>query len=325
MTSLIPPDTSLRLCFAHATFDAKQIFDDLGTGIETLQVRTLADLRACLPDIDVLVTSALWSNDFLPLSARLRYLQSFSAGLNQYDLAAFRDRGVFLASASGVNRNAVSEHVFGLLLSLTRQLTLAHDNQRLRLWRSEPPSRETREEEIAGKAMLVIGLGTIGDRVAQLAKAFGMRVIGIRRDPDRGQGHADEIHGFHDLATEIPRADVVVLCCPLTQETHGLLSRPLIAILKPSAYVINVARGACVDQTALTEALIAGRIAGAALDVTEQEPLPPDSVLWDLPNVIITPHTAGETRFYEQNVIDILRENLARLHAGRSDLVNRAA
>lgn len=325
MTSLLPPDSALRLCFAHATFDAKPMFDALGTGIETVQVRSVDALRACLPEVDVLVTSLLWSNDLLPLAGRLRYLQSFSAGLNQYDLAAFRDHGVLLASASGVNRNAVSEHAFGLLLTLTRQLDIARDNQRRHLWRAVSPPREAREEEIAGKTMLVIGLGTIGDRVARLAKAFEMRVIGVRRDPAHGKGHADEVFGFRELPAVMPRADVVVLCCPLTEETRGLLSRPLIAALKPSALVVNVARGACVDQQALTEALAAGRIAGAALDVTDPEPLPVESPLWNMANVVITPHTAGETRLYEQNVLDILRENLNRLRAGRTDLLNRAA
>ncbi|MFT3690101.1 D-2-hydroxyacid dehydrogenase [Paenirhodobacter sp.] len=322
MTSLLPPDSTLRLCFAHPTFDMKPMFDALGTGIETIQVRTSDALRASLPTVDVLVASMLWSNDMLPVAGRLRYLQSFSAGLNQFDLDAFRARGVLLAGASGVNRNAVSEHVFALLLSLTRQLGAAHDNQRRHLWQ---PQRQSREEEIAGKTMLVIGLGAIGDRVARLAKAFDMTVIGVRRDPAQGRGQADEVFGFTDLAAAIPRADVVVLCCPLTEETRGLLSRPLIAALNPGAYVVNVARGACVDQGALTEALAAGRIAGAALDVTDPEPLPPDSPLWDMPNVVISPHVAGETRFYEQNVIGILCENLARLKAGRADLLNRGA
>lgn len=325
MTSLLPPDTAMRLCFAHATFDAKPMFDALGTGIETIQVRSQDELLRCLPDIDVLVTSMLWSNDMLGLTKRLRYVQSFSAGLNQFDLAAFRAKGVFLAGASGVNRNAVSEHVFGLLLSLTRQLNLARDYQSRHLWRPAPPPRESREEEIAGKTMLIIGLGTIGDRVARLAKAFDMQVIGVRRDAAHGRGHADEVHGFHDLPGLIPRADVVVLCCPLTDQTRGLLSRPLIAALRPSAYVVNVARGACIDQAALTEALQAHRIAGAALDVTDPEPLPPESPLWDLPNVVISPHTGGETRFYERNVIGILRDNLARLQAGDTALTNRAA
>ena len=319
---LLPTKEHLHILFAHGAYDMKPMFDGRGSGITTAQVSTYADLEAALPEADILVVSGLWKNDLLPRATRLKYLQSVSSGTNQYDTAAFAARGIRLASGQGVNKNAVSEHAIGLLLSLTRRLALARDNQALTHWRKEQTDPMAREDELPGKTMVIVGTGGIGERIAKLARAFDMRVIGIRRDPTKGKGAADEVYSFHDLKSVLPQADVVVLSCPLTDETRNLMGAEAIACLKPSACFINVARGGCVDETALIEALQAGRIAGAGLDVTAIEPLPADSPLWSMPNVVLTPHAAGETRRYELNVLTILEANLARLWAGETSLVN---
>lgn len=322
MTPLLPAKDRLHILFAHGAYDMKPIFDARGAGITTTQVSTHADLEAALPEADVLVVSGLWKNDLLPKATKLKYIQSVSSGTNQYDTAAFAARGIRLASGQGVNKNAVSEHAMGLLLSLTRRLALARDNQAAHLWRREQTDPMAREDELPGKTMVIVGTGGIGDRIAKLAKAFDMQVIGIRRDPAKGRGAADEVHGFRDLKAILPRADVVVLSCPLTEETAGLMDAEAIALLKPTAFFINVARGGCVDEPALIAALQAGRFAGAGLDVTAVEPLPAESPLWSLPNVVLTPHAAGETRRYELNVLAILEANLERLWAGDAALVN---
>jgi D-2-hydroxyacid dehydrogenase (NADP+) len=145
----------------------------------------------------------------------------------------------------------------------------------------------------------------------------------VRRDPKAGTNGADSIHGMDEVVKLVPRADFVVLTCALTPETTGLMSAAAFASMKPLAYFVNVARGKVADEAALIATLQAEKIAGAALDVTAEEPLPADSPLWDLPNVFITPHTAGETRAYEDNVIDILMENLARLWRGETELRNQ--
>jgi phosphoglycerate dehydrogenase-like enzyme len=180
-----------------------------------------------------------------------------------------------------------------------------------------------REDELGGKTMLVVGLGGIGGRLARLAKAFDMTVIGIRGNPAAGAGAADEVHGLAALPALLPRADVVALTCPLTPETTGLIGADALARMKPGAILVNAARGKVVDTPALVAALEAGRLAGAGLDVTEPEPLPADSPLWAMPNVLITPHTGGETRAYEDNVIDLLLENLGRLQRGETALRNQ--
>src|SRR5437764_421524 len=157
----------------------------------------------------------------------------------------------------------------------------------------------------------------------RLGKAFDMRMLALRRDPSLGGGAADVVHPMSALKSLLPDADFVALTCPLTPETEKLIDADALARMKPAAYLVNVARGRVVDEAALIEALAARRIAGAALDVTIEEPPPPDSPLWGMEHVLITPHTAGETRRYEDNVIEILREHLERLWRGASQLRNQ--
>ena len=181
----------------------------------------------------------------------------------------------------------------------------------------------SREDELPGKRLLIYGTGDIGGRIAKLAKAFGMSVWGIRRDVTKTVPDIDELHAPNEFQSLLPSADIVVLACPLTPETRGLMNAAAFAAMRETAYFVNVARGGCADQDALIAALKGGQIAGAGIDVTEPEPLPEDSPLWDLDNVILTPHTGGETRRYEDNVIDVLVDNLERLDAGQADLRNQ--
>jgi phosphoglycerate dehydrogenase-like enzyme len=222
-----------------------------------------------------------------------------------------------------VNLRAVSEHALALMLALMRKLPEARDNQAGHVWRGMISDRTQREDELSGKTLLIIGLGGIGSRLAQLAKAFGLRVIGIKRNPATGGEAADSAHGLTDLKTLLPEADFVVLTCPLNAETEKVIDADAFSRMKPSAYLVNVARGRCVDEIALIKALQDQMIAGAAIDVTVEEPLPASSPLWGLSNLLITPHTAGETRQYEDSLLDILAENLNRLWRGEVSLRNQ--
>ena len=210
-----------------------------------------------------------------------------------------------------------------LMLALMRRLPEARDNQMKHVWRPMIGDLTQREDELGGKTLVIVGLGAIGGRLALLAKAFDMRVIGIRRDPAAGRGHADEVHGLADLKSLLPQADFVALTCPLTKETEGLIDAQALALMKPSASLVNVARGRCVDEAALIRALAEGRIAGAGIDVTHEEPLPASSPLWDMKHVLVTPHTAGETQRYEDTTLDYLIENLGRLWRGEEKLHNQ--
>jgi phosphoglycerate dehydrogenase-like enzyme len=320
---MIPPKDRLVVCFAHAAYQMKASFDALRTGIASFEVRERDALDRRAPEADVLVVSGMWHNGLIPLATKLRFIQSIGSGTDQFDKAQLAARGVRLASAAGVNAHAVSEHAIALILALARRLPEARDNQARRVWRGMIGDLSQREDELTGKTMLIIGLGRIGGRLAQLAKAFDMNVVGFRRDLAAGRGAADSVHPLAELPAFLPRADFVVLTCPLVPETKGVIDAEALRLMRPSAYLINVARGPCVVEPALIAALQAGRIAGAALDCCDPEPPDAASRLWSMPNVFITPHTGGETRQYEANVNAILVENLDRLWRGETTLRNQ--
>lgn len=320
---MLPAKDALTICFAHAAYRMGDRFAARNTGIRCVEVRDRPTLESAVKDADVLVVSGLWKDDLIPLAPKLRFIQSISAGVDQYGKEALRGAGIRLASAQGANARAVSEHAISLILALARLLPEARDNQARKHWRGMIGDLTRREDELGGKTLVIVGLGRIGGRLAQLAKAFDMTVIGVRRDPAGGAGAADEVHALSALPRLLPRADFVALTCPLTPETTGLINADALARMRPDAYLVNVARGRVCVEADVVAALAAGRIAGAALDCTEEEPLPAASPLWAMPNVLITPHTAGETRRYEDNVLDLLMDNLGRLWRGEAALQNQ--
>ncbi|MBV8776503.1 MAG: D-2-hydroxyacid dehydrogenase [Alphaproteobacteria bacterium] len=319
---MIPPQDQLTICFAHVAYRLDERFRALATGIRSFEARDPATLAARIGEADVLVISGLWNDGLVEHAMRLKYIQSIGAGTDQFPREALARRGIRLASARGVNYRAVSEHAMSLILALARRLPEARDNQARQHWRGMIGELAGREDELGGKTLLIVGLGQIGSRLAELARAFEMRVVGLRRDAAAG-GPADTVRPVSDLSAALADADFVALCCPLTAETENLIDASALRSMRPSAYLVNVARGRVVDEAALIEALRAGQIAGAALDVTVEEPLGRTSPLWAMKNVLITPHTAGETRRYEDNVIAILRDNFDRLWGGRTDLRNQ--
>lgn len=320
---MFPRLDQVSVCFAHVAYQLQQRFALRETGISSFEVRTLPELEARIGEADVLVVSGLWRDALAAPGGRLKFIQSIGAGTDQFSRPVLRDGGIRLASAAGVNARAVSEHAMALILALARRLPEARDNQHRHHWRGMVGDLAGREDELGGKTLAIVGIGQIGGRLARLAHAFDMKVIGLRRDPSAGDNGADEILPIADLPAVLPRADVVALTCPLTPETERLIGAAALAAMRPSAYLVNVARGRCVDEPALVAALQAGRIAGAGIDVTVEEPLAATSPLWDLPNVLLTPHTAGETRAYEDKVLDILLDNLARLARGEAALRNQ--
>jgi D-2-hydroxyacid dehydrogenase (NADP+) len=320
--SFLPPADALTVAFAHPAYQVAEEFRGRRPNVRALKAVTTEELFEIAPEADVIVVSGLWRNELLAASPKLRFVQSISAGTDQYDKALFKERGVRLASAQGANERAVAEHALALALALRRHIHLGRDAQHERRWRPMIADPLAREQEIGGLHVLVVGFGRIGQRVGRLLKAFNCRVTGLRREAQPAPDAADEVRPISYLKWALAEADIVVLTCPLTPETAGLMGRDAFARMKPSAHLINVARGKVVDEPALIAALQAGQIAGAALDVTVEEPLPATSPLWAMPNVIITPHTAGETGKYEANVIDLLEENLARLWRGDGELRN---
>jgi phosphoglycerate dehydrogenase-like enzyme len=320
---MLPAKDRLTICFAHVAYQLQERFTPRQTGIKSFAVRTPSDFESRIGAADVVVVSGMWRNELLDKAPRLRFIQSIGAGTDQFDREKLKKHGIRLASAQGVNINAVSEHVMALILAIARRLPEARDNQTKHVWRGMISDLSQREDELSGKVLLIFGLGGIGSRLANLAKAFGMRVIGIKRDPTKGHEAADSVVATGDFKTILPEADFVALTCPLTKETENVVNADALSRMRTSAYLISAARGRCVDELALIKALQDRTIAGAGIDVTVEEPLPPSSPLWDFPNVLITPHTAGETRRYEENVLDILVDNLERQWRGNPILRNQ--
>lgn len=313
----------LTIGFAHAAYQLRDEFLARGTAFDSFEVRTLPELEARVAEADVLVVSGLWRNELAQRAPKLRLIQSISAGTDQFSREVLRERGIRLASAQGANERAVAEHAMALMLALSRQLHKARDFQKEHHWRPMIADRSRREDELDGKTLLIVGLGRIGSRLARLAAAFGMTVIGVKREavvvPD-----VSHVVPPAQLPDVLPLADFVVLTCPLTPETEGLMNAAAFAAMRPGAYLVNVARGRVVDEAALIGALRSGTIAGAGLDCVHEEPLPASSVIWDLPNVLVTPHSAGETRRYETRLVDLLLDNISRAAAGEP-LMNQIA
>ncbi|NNM74875.1 D-2-hydroxyacid dehydrogenase [Enterovirga aerilata] len=307
--------TGRAICFAHPAYRLAEAYP-AEPGDRVIVARNAEELKAALAEAEVLVVSGLWRNEYAAEASRLRFIQSVSAGTDQFSRDVLKGRGIRLASAQGANERVVAEHAMALILGLTRHLGLARDSQRERRWTGMISDPLARQDELGGKTLVIVGLGRIGTRLARLARAFDLHVIGVRRSPRTRDDIADEVIPPDRLVEMLPRADLVALTCPLTPETERLVRAEHFAAMKPSAYLINVARGRVVDEPALIEALAAGRIAGAGLDCFVEEPLPPDSPLWGFSNVLVTPHSAGETSRYEANVIAILTENLGRLARG---------
>jgi phosphoglycerate dehydrogenase-like enzyme len=181
--------------------------------------------------------SGLWRDEHLARAPNLRFVQSISAGINNFGQDAFRARGVRLASAQGANAIAVAEHAMALMLALNRLMPASRDNQAKAHWRGMIANPAARERELNGQVLLIIGLGGIGQRLAGLATAFGMRVIGTRSDPIKGAGSADAVYADTDLLKVLPQADVIALTCPLTPATANLINATAIAVMRPGVSI----------------------------------------------------------------------------------------
>ena len=210
--SQFPSRDNTTIHFSHSAYQMASRFAARDLGIRHFQTDTIEATRERISETDVLVVSGFWRDTLLQEAPRLRYVQSISAGYDQYGLDALRDHDVFLCNASGVNADAVSHHALGLALALIRHLPSARDHQHQRHWRGMISDIDQREDDLVGHTMLVIGLGAIGKRVARLAQAFGMHTIGTKRDTATHDDSCDEVHAPEALPTLLPRADFVVLC-----------------------------------------------------------------------------------------------------------------
>jgi phosphoglycerate dehydrogenase-like enzyme len=258
--------------------------------------------------------------ELVPAAPRLRWIQSISAGIERNLSAPVVERGIAVSNGSGIAAAGIAEHVIAAMLVLCRNLHVAIGLQREARWDRPAVMAGTGMpvRELAGSRVAVLGLGPIGATVARHAAALGATVRGMRRHPPaRAEAPYDAVVGPDGLDALLAWADFLVLAVPHTPETERMIGARELGLLRREAYLVNVARGSVVDEDALVDALRRGAIAGAALDVFHEEPLPAASPLWHLPNVILTPHVAGVTPRYFERALELFTDNLERYLAGR--------
>lgn len=281
------------------------------------------NFHLCLTDADYLATAPqadiIFSKRFLPKALeaahRLRWVQAGTAGVNHLLGMGLDRRDVILTNATGAHGIPMAELILAMMLAFATGLhTLVHAQPQ----RTSVRDRVTRHKfELEGQTLCVVGLGDIGGTLARKAKVLGMQVLGVRRGKERFDG-IDGQFTPDQLAAVLPQVDHVALCLPLTSETQGIFAKRELQAMRPSAYVYNVGRGSSIDPHALLLALTEGWIAGAGLDVTEPEPLPADSPLWTMPNVILSQHTSGSSPYNADRITTIFLDNLARFCRGET-------
>lgn len=291
--------------------------------IHELTTEQQQKIKEIAPDYELLVSKAKeltpqsireaailigWSRslqeDVLSNDSQLKWIQAWSAGVDKMPLGELENKGIQLTNASGVHSIPITEHIFAMILAFTRNLHLAIRQQSNNKWDTSGTFTE-----LAGKTIVIVGVGQIGSHAAKVAQAFGMRTVGVRHS-GKSDPHVEVMYKVDKLEEALSEGDYVVNILPLTNETHGLFDKTKFAAMKNSAFFVNVGRGPSVVTDDLIEALQSGALAGAGLDVFEEEPLPSDHPLWTMDNVIMTPHMAGDTDRYSERVMDIFLENL---------------
>ncbi len=279
-------------------------------------------LRKIIPDADILVCMKIDNEAFLE-AKNLKWVHLGLAGVDKALLPAVVKSRVKLTSSKGIHATTLAELILGMILAFAKGIILSMSFKKKKAWRFTEVNLA--KFGLEGRVLGIIGLGLIGIEVAQKAKAFGMKVIAVKNRPGRASGYVDEVYARWELNQVLKKSDFVFLSVPLTKETYHLIGKKELDQMKKTAFLINTSRGPVVDQAALVDALKERKIAGAGLDVFEEEPLPKSSELWNLDNVIITPHIGGAMPDYYRKVGEVFKDNLERFLQGRrlKNLVNR--
>jgi len=262
------------------------------------------------------------SEDLFPHFPNIKWIQSSSAGMDRHMYPALRESDVLLTNAAGLYGTHVADQAFALLLGLARGIHESVRNQDKHQWGG---ARTMPMIEIDGFKIGIVGMGGIGMQMAKRAKGFDMYVIGVDAYRTDKPDNVDELVSMDQLSNVMSQVDVVMIACPLTEETRGLINKDNLSVMQPTAFFINIARGPIVNEPDLIEILEAGKIAAAGLDVTEVEPLQEDSPLWDFSNVIISPHSAGGSQHRARRITEFFLDNLERYLNGEElkNVVNK--
>ncbi len=273
-------------------------------------------IRRLIPDADVAFVPYV-DRAMLASAPRLRWIQSPAVGVGGMLFPEMIASPIVITTARGIRARAIAEHVLGVTIALARQLHVAVRHQVAHEWVQDRIEASGAVRTLLGRRMAIVGLGSIGLEVARAASAFGLRVSAIRRRVDSARPDGvDEVLPPERLGELLGKSDIVVLSAPVTAATRGLIGRRELAQMKAGAFLVNISRGQLVDDAALVDALTSRHLGGAALDVFAHEPLDPASPYWDLPNVIITPHTSGAMEDYWATLVALFADNLQRFERG---------
>ena len=321
---IVPSSLKVVTTFPFSAQSQQLLKDAAAT--EAVIVTSADELPAYLSDAEIVCSYSI-PPDWRTLAPNLRWLQFPGAGVDSLAKTGMLDvdSSVIVTTAAGIHAEIISEYVFGSMLMFNwnwpQMVRLQHEH----IWAKSATWYHLGGHELAGQTLGIIGLGHIGRRIAQLGHAFGMRVLGTRRSNassgEQEQGvdqayHPEQLHEF------LPQCDYIVISVPLTRETEKLIGEAELRMMRKNTYIVNIARGRVVDEQALIRALREGWIAGAGLDVTEEEPLPSDSPLYSMPNVILTPHISGNSVHYDARLAALFADNLKRYRSGQQ-LQNR--
>ncbi|MFI5287197.1 MAG: D-2-hydroxyacid dehydrogenase [Candidatus Dormibacteria bacterium] len=283
---------------------------------------TDAQLQSAIQDADVVFGWNYFTNPkmlqrALPFAHHLRWVQAAGVGIERLLFPELINSDVILTNGAGVYEQTIAEYAVMLMLLFAKDVVQTVHDQQAHRWEFRGPKNDT----LQGRELVVVGVGGIGRAIARQGRTFGMKTIGVARSGRDGDADFDIIHPISDLLRVLPTADYVVLIVPSTPDTNGMMGEEAFRLMKPSARLINLGRGELVVEAALLAALRNGEIAGAALDVFWKEPLPKDHPLWDMPNVIVSPHIAGDVATTPEQFVELFLNNLSRWQSGQ-ELVN---
>ena len=278
----LSPDIELEIVAASNAKDIEKHLEN---------VEVVAGIPRALPD--------------LSFAKKLKWVHSFSAGMDRALTSTLVQSNVIVSNSSGIHATPIAEHILAFLLTFTRKLQESFRNQQQKVW-----ERVDTLTELRGKTVLIVGLGHIGREAARLASCFRARVVAVDTPGKEKPEFVEQLGTTEGLAAFLKQADFVVLALPYTRDTHHFMNKERLEAMKQQAVLLNIGRGGVVDEQALIRVLQEKKIGGAALDVTEKEPLSKESPLWDMPNVVITPHHSGISERYMERAIELFCRNL---------------
>lgn len=273
---------------------------------EIVDLEKMSDAESFYDEVEAIIPPFRYKAEDLQPMKNLKWVQSFSAGVNTHPLSYLKDNEILLTNTRGVHAPQMTDHIMGMILAFSRDFLPAIRHQKDRLW-----TYDFQLTELRGKELLIVGAGSIGQMLAKKAKAFEMRVVGLKRTPEELRDF-DVVLPLDDMLKAMETADYIVILAPLTKETRGMVGEDAFRRMKKNAVLINLGRGPLVEEEALLSALKEKRIRGAGLDVFHREPLPEESPLWDMENVLLTPHIGGFSDGANRRAVELMAENIKR-------------